>query len=234
MTRLADLVWEDGWDVVASPRPTVPCAAASGRSTPVRPASNSSTAEGDWSPPYPVTAAPHGQRPGAARGKDHFGVTVTVDLNESRRPRTGRSVHRPRSTRPSHHRPGSSLRPACRFGTSRPRTGGSLLIASDLTSGRHQHRDCSSVPSTRGPRSQRLSWSLSSLARRYRQVTRAMRGPVTSRGGPLTTISREVGTSVQMIEQHYAGVIENWDGQRIPAEDQIRTARERPILQSTG
>jgi integrase len=53
-------------------------------------------------------------------------------------------------------------------------------------------------------------------------------------GVPLTTISREVGTSVQMIEQHYAGVIENWDGQRIPAEDQIRTARERPILRSTG
>jgi hypothetical protein len=53
-------------------------------------------------------------------------------------------------------------------------------------------------------------------------------------GVPLTTISREVGTSVQMIEQHYAGVIENWDGQRIPAEAQIRTARERPILRSTG
>ena len=51
---------------------------------------------------------------------------------------------------------------------------------------------------------------------------------------PLTTISREVGTSVQMLEQHYARVIKNWDGQRIPAEDQIRTARERPILRSTG
>jgi hypothetical protein len=43
LTRLADLVWEDGWDVVASPRPTVPCAATSSRSTAVRPASNSST-----------------------------------------------------------------------------------------------------------------------------------------------------------------------------------------------
>ena len=53
-------------------------------------------------------------------------------------------------------------------------------------------------------------------------------------GVPLTTISKEVGTSVQMIEQHYAGVIENWDGQRIPAEDQIRTAREQRILRSTG
>jgi hypothetical protein len=53
-------------------------------------------------------------------------------------------------------------------------------------------------------------------------------------GVPLTTISREVGTSVQMIEQHYAGVIENWDGQRIPAKNQIRTAREQPILRSTG
>jgi hypothetical protein len=44
-------------------------------------------------------------------------------------------------------------------------------------------------------------------------------------GVPLTTISKEVGTSVQMIEQHYAGIIENWDGQRVPAEQQIRAAR---------
>jgi hypothetical protein len=42
-------------------------------------------------------------------------------------------------------------------------------------------------------------------------------------GVPLTTISREVGTSVMMIERHYAG--ENWDGQRIPVEAQIRAAR---------
>jgi hypothetical protein len=28
-----------------------------------------------------------------------------------------------------------------------------------------------------------------------------------------------------MIEQHYAGVIENWDGNRVPAEEQIRRAR---------
>ena len=44
-------------------------------------------------------------------------------------------------------------------------------------------------------------------------------------GVPLTTISKEVGTSIQMIEQHYAGVIENWDGRRVPAERQIRAAR---------
>ena len=44
-------------------------------------------------------------------------------------------------------------------------------------------------------------------------------------GVPLTTISKEVGTSVLMIERHYAGVIENWDGRRVPAEAQIRAAR---------
>ena len=36
---------------------------------------------------------------------------------------------------------------------------------------------------------------------------------------------RRSGTSIQMIEQHYAGVIENWDGRRVPAERQIRAAR---------
>lgn len=44
-------------------------------------------------------------------------------------------------------------------------------------------------------------------------------------GVPLTQIAKEVGTSVRMIEQHYAGVVENWDGERVPAEDQIRSAR---------
>jgi integrase len=44
-------------------------------------------------------------------------------------------------------------------------------------------------------------------------------------GVPLTTISKEVGTSVQMIEKHYAGVIENWDGHQVQAELQIRAAR---------
>jgi len=33
-------------------------------------------------------------------------------------------------------------------------------------------------------------------------------------GVPLTQIAREVGTSVRMIEQHYAGVIANWNGSR--------------------
>jgi hypothetical protein len=44
-------------------------------------------------------------------------------------------------------------------------------------------------------------------------------------GIPLTQIAREVGTSVRMIELHYAGVIANWDGRQVPADDQIRTAR---------
>lgn len=44
-------------------------------------------------------------------------------------------------------------------------------------------------------------------------------------GVPLTTIAREVGTSITMIEKHYAGIIENWDGKQIPAERQIRRAR---------
>ena len=44
-------------------------------------------------------------------------------------------------------------------------------------------------------------------------------------GVPLTQIAREVGTSVRMIEQHYAGVIANWDGNRVPANQQIKAAR---------
>ncbi len=44
-------------------------------------------------------------------------------------------------------------------------------------------------------------------------------------GVPLTQVTKEVGTSVRMIEQHYAGVVENWDGEWVPAEDQIRSAR---------
>jgi hypothetical protein len=31
-------------------------------------------------------------------------------------------------------------------------------------------------------------------------------------GVPLTTVAKQCGTSVPMIEKHYAGVIENWDG----------------------
>jgi integrase len=45
-------------------------------------------------------------------------------------------------------------------------------------------------------------------------------------GIPLTQIGREVGTSVRMIEVHYAGVIANWDGNRVPAEESIRAARQ--------
>lgn len=44
-------------------------------------------------------------------------------------------------------------------------------------------------------------------------------------GIPLTQIGREVGTSVRMIEQHYAGVIANWNGERRSAEEQIADAR---------
>ncbi len=45
-------------------------------------------------------------------------------------------------------------------------------------------------------------------------------------GVPLTTIAKQCGTSVTMIEKHYAGVIENWDGVQQPAEHQIRAARQ--------
>ncbi|MBV9425771.1 MAG: tyrosine-type recombinase/integrase [Solirubrobacterales bacterium] len=44
-------------------------------------------------------------------------------------------------------------------------------------------------------------------------------------GVPLTTIAKQCGTSVPMIERHYAGVIENWDGIQVPPDDQIRAAR---------
>jgi hypothetical protein len=45
-------------------------------------------------------------------------------------------------------------------------------------------------------------------------------------GIPLTQIGRPVGTSVRMIELHYAGVIANWDGKQVPAERSIRAARK--------
>jgi hypothetical protein len=35
-----------------------------------------------------------------------------------------------------------------------------------------------------------------------------------------------------MIEQHYAGVIENWDGKQVPAEHQIRAARQHRTCES--
>jgi site-specific recombinase XerC len=53
-------------------------------------------------------------------------------------------------------------------------------------------------------------------------------------GIPLTQIAREVGTSVRMIEQHYAGIIENWDGTRVPAADQIRAGRRAASNQPTS
>ena len=46
-------------------------------------------------------------------------------------------------------------------------------------------------------------------------------------GVPLTTIAKQCGTGVTMIEKHYAGVIENWDGEQIPPERQITVAREQ-------
>jgi hypothetical protein len=48
-------------------------------------------------------------------------------------------------------------------------------------------------------------------------------------GIPLTQIGREVGTSIRMIEQHYAGVIANWDGKQRSAEASIRAARKASI-----
>ena len=48
-------------------------------------------------------------------------------------------------------------------------------------------------------------------------------------GIPLTTIARECGTSTAMIDRHYAGILNNWDGRRVPAEDQIRAARDAPV-----
>lgn len=44
-------------------------------------------------------------------------------------------------------------------------------------------------------------------------------------GVPLTTIAKQCGTGVAMIEKHYAGVIENWDGIQVSPVDQIRAAR---------
>jgi integrase len=48
-------------------------------------------------------------------------------------------------------------------------------------------------------------------------------------GIPLTQIGREVGTSIRMIELHYAGVIANWDGKQRSAEASIRAARRASI-----
>jgi integrase len=45
-------------------------------------------------------------------------------------------------------------------------------------------------------------------------------------GRPLTEIARHAGTSVAMIDRHYAGVIANWDGNAVPAQRQIQLARQ--------
>jgi hypothetical protein len=44
-------------------------------------------------------------------------------------------------------------------------------------------------------------------------------------GVPLTTIPRWCGTSVAMLDKHDAGVIANWDGEQVPADEQIQRAR---------
>jgi hypothetical protein len=46
-------------------------------------------------------------------------------------------------------------------------------------------------------------------------------------GIPLTTVAKEAGTSVAMIDKHYAGVIANWDGKHIAADKQIAQARAK-------
>lgn len=52
-------------------------------------------------------------------------------------------------------------------------------------------------------------------------------------GVPLTTIAKQVGTSVAMLDKHYAGVIANRNGERVPADEQIRQAREQ-VAQAGG
>jgi integrase len=44
-------------------------------------------------------------------------------------------------------------------------------------------------------------------------------------GRPLTEIAKWAGTSVAMLDKHYAGVIANWDGVPVAPEEQIRRAR---------
>jgi hypothetical protein len=41
---------------------------------------------------------------------------------------------------------------------------------------------------------------------------------------PLTTIAREVGCSVVMLDRHYAGVLAEWDGVQRPAAEQVAAA----------
>jgi len=57
-------------------------------------------------------------------------------------------------------------------------------------------------------------WQCSSASSRSPQLPKA----------PLF-VARHVGASVAMLDPHYAGVIANWDGERVPADEQIRRAR---------
>jgi hypothetical protein len=45
-------------------------------------------------------------------------------------------------------------------------------------------------------------------------------------GVPLTTIAKQCGTGVAMIEDYHAGMIENWDGRQVAADVEISTARK--------
>ena len=53
-------------------------------------------------------------------------------------------------------------------------------------------------------------------------------------GVPLTTIGREVGCSVVMLDRHYAGVLAEWDGTQTPADKQIANARQQQTTRKTG
>ena len=44
-------------------------------------------------------------------------------------------------------------------------------------------------------------------------------------GVPLTSIAREVGCSVAMLDRHYAGQLAEWDGALTPAGERIAAAR---------
>jgi integrase len=132
----------------------------------------------------------------------------------------GRKTRRPRWT-PLLAQLATDLR-AWRLASGRPRAGGPVFPAHD---GGHwqpddwrnwRHRTWQRV-APRGTRPRDLRGSYVTL-RVYE-------------GMPLTEIARHVGTSVAMLDRHYAGVIANWDGERVPADEQIRDARSavRPL-----
>ena len=49
-------------------------------------------------------------------------------------------------------------------------------------------------------------------------------------GVPLTTIGKEVGCSVAMLDRNYAGVLANWHGKLTPAVDRIAAPRAESRL----